>query len=122
MFIILLYLSLECGILIIMYSNYKIGADAIPAIAKRSATSTLISNYIIETVGIMNPKYICPNEKGISLYGETSDAAMNNEQQISDYEKSANFILSDYREILKSLNSDKFCHHFSTVDSKYLII
>ena len=118
---ILIYIAIECTILLIMYGNYRFAADAMQIIAKRSAITTLLFSLIIETVGIFSPKYICSSDGNKSLYEETSNEAVLAEKQILEYEKSTSFILKDYRKILGSLNSENFCNYFEDIDSKHTL-
>ena len=114
----MIYITLECTIILVMYRNYKIAASAMSIIAKRSSITTLSFSLIIETVGILSPKYICSIGGNKPLYEESSEEAIFAEQQILVYEKSTSFILKKYREILNSLNSEEFCNYFDNVNSK----
>ena len=118
MLIILGYFGLTSTYTILMHSNYNAAADSFIVIAQRTTKISLLGALLVESLSIHEPKYICSDDiNKKSLYEEISLTILKYEQFISDYQKSSKMIYTDYKIILKDMNSDKFCDNFENHES-----
>ncbi len=104
------YFGIDAFLINLVYSNYATASNALPIIAKREFSTTMLAALLLKGIVDQDLTDLCASDSDSIEFVQFTNLALDIEKRVLDYKKSSDSIFTDFSNILYMFDSGGFCN------------